>query len=525
MDTDLLRRLVGSGTASRRDFLGIGARLAGLSLLGTLPARRGDATIRTAAYPFSLGVASGDPTPTGVVLWTRLAPEPLAGGGMPRERTAVRWEVAADEGFRRPVRNGEVLALPELGHSVHVELDGLEPARTYWYRFISGGEASPVGRTRTAPAPGAPVERFRFAFASCQHYAAGYYTAYRHMAAEELDLVVHLGDYIYESGIHESAPRQHNGPEILTLGHYRNRYALYKGDPDLQAAHAAFPWIVTPDDHEVDNDYADEIPQDDVPPEVFLLRRAAAYQAYYEHMPLRRSSFPRGPDIPLYRRIHIGGLAEFNVLDTRQYRSDQPCARVVQLPCPAVFDPRRTILGDPQESWLLDGLAGSSATWKVLANQVPVAPVDRVEGPDVGFNMDKWNGYVADRERLLGFIRDRRIANPVVITGDAHRNWLAELKGDLRDASSESLGVEFVGTSISSGGDGADTNPRGEALLRDNPHVKFYNEQRGYVRCTLTPRQWRSDYRVVPFVTRPGAPVGTRASFVMEAGRPGVSPA
>jgi alkaline phosphatase D len=415
---------------------------------------------------------------------------------MPDERVSVRWEIAHDEGFRRIARFGDVLALPELGHSVHVEAGGLEPDRVYWYRFIAGGQASPVGRTRTAPAADALRNHFAFAFVSCQNYEAGYYTPYRHLAAEDLGLVVHLGDYIYEGGIAEGGVRRHTTSEIVTLEDYRTRYALYKMDPDLQAAHAAFPWVLTWDDHEVDNNYAGEISQDDDPVERFLQRRAGAYQAYYEHMPLRRTSMPSGPDLRLFRRLAFGRLAEFNVLDTRQYRTDQPCGDGFHAACAGADDPEGTMLGTEQERWLLDGLGRSGARWNVLANQVPLAPINRRAGPEEVHQMDKWDGYVASRE--------------------------AEVKADSRDPTSEPIATEFVGTSISSGGDGSDTNARGAAMLAENPHMKFYNAQRGYVRCALTPERWTSDYRVVEYVTRTDAPIRTRAAFVIEDGRPGV---
>ena len=341
------------GEIDRRRFIALSGMGAAALISGVGPfAEEGDAQARLSGYPFALGVASGDPEPDGVVLWTRLAPEPLAAdgrGGMPRRKVRVRWEVATDEGFTSVVRRGVELARPALAHSVHVEVDGLSPAREYYYRFEAGSELSPVGRTKTAPAPGADVSELAFAFASCQQYEHGYFTAYKHMAEEDLDLVIHLGDYIYEYGKNEYvAPggnvRNHvPGTEITTLADYRVRHGQYKSTGNLRRAHAAFPWVVTWDDHEVENNYADEISEDDTEPdqdpEVFLRRRAAAYQAYYENMPLRRSSVPRGPDMRLYRRLTYGGLAEFNVLDTRQYRTDQPCGDAFPADCAGRFGP------------------------------------------------------------------------------------------------------------------------------------------------------------------------------------------
>ncbi len=350
------------GEIDRRKFLGLGgAGVAALALGAGSLTEEAVAAPRFSGYPFSLGVASGDPEPGGVVLWTRLAPRPLAPdgrGGMPDRAVPVRWEVAHDEKFRAVVRHGVELARPKFAHSVHVEVEGLEPNRVYFYRFKAGGEISAVGRTRTAPSPNASLAGMSFAFASCQQYEHGYFTAYERMAEEDLDLVVHLGDYIYEYGPNEYVAaggnvRRHIGEEITTLADYRRRHALYRGDEDLQAAHAAFPWIVTWDDHELENNYADEISEKDTEPdqkmEVFLERRANAYQAYYEHMPLRRTSIPSGPDMRIYRRLTYGNLAEFNVLDTRQYRSDQPCGDGFPADCPGRFDPNQTITGAEQE--------------------------------------------------------------------------------------------------------------------------------------------------------------------------------
>lgn len=480
--------------------------------------------------PFKLGVASGDPTPEGVVLWTRLAPEPLAEngrGGMPNRNVRVDWEVSENEGFRRPVRTGRTVARPELGHSVHVEVGGLRPGRPYFYRFRAGDEVSPVGRTRTTPAPGAAVPELTFAAVSCQQYEHGFYTAYRRLAEEEPDLIIHLGDYIYEYAPNEyRAPggnvRVHEGGETTTLAAYRRRHAQYRTDKSLQAAHAACPWLVTWDDHEVENNYADEVPETGVSVESFLRRRAAAYQAYYENMPLGRRSVPRGPDMQLYRRVTYGSLAEFNVMDTRQYRDDQAAGDGTDPPNPEQQDPNRTITGEAQERWLLDGLAASGSTWNVLAQQVFFAQRDFDTGDGQRFSMDAWDGYTGSRDRVSDFILERGVPNPVVLTGDVHNNWACDLKADYDDPASETFGAEFVATSITSGGDGADTSPGQEAVVAENPHIKFFNGQRGYVLCTLTSEQWRADYRVVPFVSRPGAPVYTRASFVTEAGNPGL---
>jgi len=504
------------GRLDRRAFL-----VGGLAVLGAGVLTRAQERPRWTAFPFALGVASGDPASDGIVLWTRLAPEPLQGGGMPPDPVTVRWEVAEDDGMRRIVRHGTASAAAQGAHSVHVEVDGLDPDRLYWYRFHAGDATSALGRTRTLPRGRADVNRMRFAFASCQHYETGYFTAYRHMAAEDLDVVFHLGDYIYEGAGRDNQVRKHQGVELTTLAHYRDRYAQYKLDPDLQAAHAAFPWIVTPDDHEVDNNWAGDISEGNDPRDIFLARRAAAYQAYYEHMPLRRRSIPAGPSMQLYRQFTYGKLASFFVLDTRQFRTDQPCMDGTKPPCPGTADPSGTILGAAQERWLLDGMHRSKRAWNVMPQQVMMARVDQAPGPDERVSMDQWPGYDACRTRLLEFIARRRPSNPVVLTGDIHSNWVNDLKVDFRDEKSPAVATELVGTSITSGGDGMDMPERLTGVLAENPFVKFYNGQRGYVSCSVTPQTWQADYQVMEAVTRKDAPRRTRASFVISDGRAG----
>jgi len=454
-----------------------------------------------------------------VVLWTRLAPDPLAAdgrGGMPAVRLPVRWEIAEDERFRRVVRRGVEWATPDLGHSVHAEVAGLRPARTYFYRFLAGEETSPVGRTRTAPelcgAPGS----LAFALASCQAWVGGRYGAYRTMAQEDLDLVVHVGDYIYE------------GRDTETLTDFRLIHARYKTSPDLQAAHAAFPFVVTFDDHEVENNWAAGISQSDGEvsndPARFEALRAAAFQAYYEHLPLRRQARPRGASMQLYRRLRFGDLAEFSVLDTRQYRDDQVSEAFPGGPLqPAALDPARTLTGDRQQRWLFDGLDRSRARWNVLAQQTIMAYFDYDTGSGISVNHDQWDGYNGSRRRLLEFLAARRPSNPVVLTGDWHSSWVNDLTRDPFDPDSELLGTEFVGTSISSGCGWAGAIA---AAVPANPQVKFFDgSRRGYVRCRVTPEEWRSDYQVVPSADDTTAPASTLTSWVVEDGRPGAQPA
>jgi alkaline phosphatase D len=517
MSTPLYR--VGStGSIRRRDFL---IATGSLSAAAIWSGRAVGALLTAPKFadnPFQLGVASGDPRPDGVVLWTRLAPKPLEGGGMPSEAVEVQWQVAEDEQMNKVVQKGTAVANPDWAHSVHVEVAGLKPDRWYFYQFRAGDEISPVGRTRTAPAAEATPERLKLTFASCQHFESGFYTAYEYMLKENPDLVIHLGDYIYEGAARPTGVRKHVGPKLMTVDDYRTRHAQYKTDPALAAMHAAAPWLVTWDDHEFENNYANLAPEHPKSLEIFTRQRANAYKAYYEHMPLRVSQLPKGPDLPLFRRVSYGKLADFFVLDTRQYRTDQPCGDGGKAPCEASLDPAATILGDAQRSWLFDGLSRSTAQWNVLAQQVMMARVDFREGDQVAHSMDQWPGYEADRRRVLKHLHDGKIKNPVVLTGDIHNNWANELPVDFDNLDGSSAAVEFVGTSISSSGDGMQESEKQSSLLSENPFVKFHNRERGYVLCEVTPKTWRTDFRTVEYVTRKGAPLNTRASFVVEDG-------
>jgi alkaline phosphatase D len=514
------------GGVSRRLFLAYSAGLASIPLLGrqAIPKTNGPKFV---ANPFGVGVASGDPTATGVVLWTRLAPQPLElNGGMDPDSFVVAWELAEDDAMRRIIKRGTAIAAPELAHSVHVEVDGLAPDRWYWYRFHAGEAESPIGRTRTMPAADNTPQKLQFAFASCQDYEDGYYTAYEHMAHDELDLVFHLGDYIYENGPTEGLVRKNVGKDLESLEDYRLRYAQHRSDPLLHKMHARCPWVVTWDDHEVVDDYAGEFTKEPVmDPVKFLVRRAAAYQAYYEAMPLRKESLPHGPNLKLYRKTSFGRLAEFFVLDTRQYRTDQPYAGERHAIDDIATSPKATILGDPQRKWLQSSLSDTQSQWNVLAQQVLMAMIDGTPGIKHEFSMEKWSGYLHDRMSLVQFLADHHISNPVVLSGDIHSNWVNDLRIDDRRTEMPVIATEFVGTSISTGGNGVDKPAGHDVLLAENPCVHFHNQQRGYVRCTVTPKLWRTDFRTVADITKPGAPAETRASFVVEAGQPGAKPA
>jgi alkaline phosphatase D len=516
-----------AGTTTRRRFL-TGALVAGAAVpvLGAwgppacepppLPPNLPDGL-------FALGVASGDPLPRSVILWTRLAPAPLADGGMPADPVPVRWEVSEDEDFRKVVRDGLAVAEARWAHSVHVDADRLKPNRWYFYRFIVGDQVSPVGRTRTAPRAGRPVDSLRFLFASCQNWQSGYWPLWAHAPNDEPDVVLHLGDYIYEGGISASGVRRHNSGEIRDLAAYRNRYGLYKGDPALQAAHAACPWIVTWDDHEVENNYADLVAQ--VPGEVpdFAARRGAAYQAWWEHMPVRMLP-PVGADLTIYRSFDWGTLARFHILDTRQYRDPQACGGSLAPSCPDRTRPDRTLLGADQEAWLGQGLASSPATWDVLANQVVMTSM-----PFAGqfYNPDQWDGYAAARARVLQQISDAQIDNLVVLTGDIHAAGIGELVGENPDGtpSAVALGTEFVGGSISSTFDPALADIA-EELIRQLPHVRFADTHtRGYMVCDATADELVTRYQVVESTLVPESPVTTASTWVTTAGTPGAQPA
>lgn len=508
----------------RRDFLADIARYAAFAAIVPNVWRVTNRP-RFADDPFMLGVASGDPTPTGGVLWTRIAPRPFEPeSGVDGQRVVVTWELADDDAFSRIVKQGRATAAPELGYSVHVDLEGLAPDRWYFYRFSAGDATSKTGRFRTTPAPGV-VTPLRFAVASCQHYEQGLFTAYEHMAREELDLVAHLGDYIYEYGTVPGRVRSHNALEVRSVEDYRRRYALYKMDPALQGAHLRCPWIVTWDDHEVGNNYAGYIGENNMESEQQMgARRASGYQAWWENQPVRVPRVKSWSDLNVTRNLHWGALAKFYVMDERQYRSDQACDDGTKVtPCGTWADPARTMLGPQQERWIASGLASSTERWQVLANNVMVAPYDSLPGQGQRVSMDQWSGYPAARDRLLKTIAQRAPNRTVVLTGDIHTNWVNELRTDFNKPEQAPIAAEFVGTSISSGGDGSDTTALATPAARaDNPHIKWQQNRRGYISCSVDATAWTAEYRTVAYVTRPGAPLDTPSRWRVTRGRPGI---
>jgi len=468
--------------------------------------------------PFALGVASGDPAADSVVLWTRLAPD-IAGpdGGMDPEPVTVGWQVGANEDLTDIVASGEAVADPQFGHSVHVELSDLEPARTYWYRFFVRDHESDIGRTRTTPAASAMASQLVFGHVSCQNHNAGYWTAYEDLATADLDAVLHCGDYIYERN--SPSVRDLSLPEPIDLAGYRATYAAYKSDPALRAAHAIAPWIVTWDDHEVENNYQGDFPSDgsDTPdPQDFLDRRAAAYQAWWENMPVRLPT-PTGPDWTMHRGVDFGQLVSLSVLDTRQYRSDQECAPADIGPrCSNAFDPDFTVLGDAQEAWLRNRLAETDARYTLLQQGVVVQQWRFLPG-DAAWNLDQWDGYPAARQRLFDDLQAAESQNPIVLTGDVHSSWVGSLARDFDDPDSEVIGTEFVGTSVSS--TGSQLAPVLPAVLDQNPHIEWAQaEHRGWTRHVVTPDQWEAEYREVEEVTVEGTPVTVSTRWVVPDG-------
>ncbi len=507
-----------------------------LASTGSYLPLRAAAQQRLAGNPFTIGVASGSPTHDSVVLWTRLLPDHGEALRSLAATVAVRWELAHDEGFTRIVQSGQAQAVGGLAHSVHVEVQGLEADRWYFYRFAAGDAVSPTGRTRTFPAPDAVVGKLRMAYASCQRWEHGYYSAYRHMRDEHLDLVMFLGDYIYEYPNAGQAVRAPTGGWVLTLDDYRQRYALHKSDADLQAMHAACPWLVTWDDHEVQNDYAGASPGNSGPPVPdFAARRTAAYQAFYEHMPVRASVLTRamaglasGAEMRIYQRVPYGRLASLYMLDARQYKDAQVCTQggkagsstLNPANCAAWNDPARSMLGAQQESWLDAewGRADSKERrWNVVGQQSLLGQRDFRRGPDQVLWNDGWDGYAAARRRFTGALQKHAVANPVVLGGDVHENWVGHIKADYADAASPTVGTEFCGTSITSRSAG---NAKIPDYLAENPHFVFADsERKGYGVVELTPRKLTTTLRVVSDVTRVDSGVQTLAEFAVQAGR------
>ena len=500
------------------------------------------ATPRWQANPFSLGVASGMPRPDSVVLWTRLViakgseketESALAAGST----VAVSYEIYSDSALTQLLRKGVVLTSAERAYSVHVPVNGLASGRSYFYRFISGNAVSPVGRTRTAPASDATPGRLRIALASCQHFEQGHYAAHRNIAAQDLDFVLFVGDYIYESSNPRyvvGPARRYTGGVPKTLDEYRARHAQYKSDADLQAAHAAHPWVLTWDDHEVCNDYARDQDPAHSDPKVFLQRRAAAYRAYFEHMPLALGpdADSGGHSMRIYDRMAWGQLADLWTLDCRQYRSYQACQDPVRgggrrvTGCEELADPQRTMLGFAQEKWLAQGLGNATGDWKIIAQSTQISATGLASagaGAERSISTDAWDGYPQARQRLLQTVVDTRLADVVTLGGDVHRSVAAQLRLQPNEASSPIVASELVCTSVTSHGGSVKTE---EKMLRDNPDIAYTRTgERGYALLTITAQQMRCDFLATPNAEQADAVLSTSQRYVVERGHAGVQAA
>ncbi|WP_455362497.1 alkaline phosphatase D family protein [Streptomyces sp. SYSU K21746] len=497
---------------NRRDLLKAAGAAGALNLAWPLSAGLSPAQAREAAEalgadydpaPFTLGVASGDPQPSSVVLWTRLAPEPLAAEQQLPEVVEVEWVVAEDSALTRVVARGTAPASATLGHSVHVPVGGLRAGTRYWYAFKALGKTSRVGRTRTAPA--GSVSRVRFAAANCQAFHDGYYAAHRGIAREDVDFVVHLGDYIYEHGpVGGDHVRDHEGPAILTLADYRRRHALYKGDASLREAHAAHPWFLTWDDHEVVNDYSGT--GGGAP---FMQRRAAAYQAWYENMPHRDSGSSALPDPEIHRVRRWGDLLELTVLDLRSYRSAQNLSN-------------GTILGAEQKAWLKQGIAQGPEAWHVWANSIMLSQLRGRPGGSYMFT-DQWDGFLAERKEVLKHVHSSGMRDLVVVTGDWHSAFVDDIRPDFDDTSSPVVGTEFTAHSVTSGAYSADWNKtNGPVMGAANPHLKYFEGNRyGYDVYEATPQRFSAHMRVIADRRDPASPVTTLTTFHVDRGKAG----
>ena len=480
---------------------------------------------------FRLGVASGEPHPSGFTLWCRLRGEE-AGPALPPE-VSVQWEVATDEGFREIIQRGEHLAVSAWDHSVHVDVTDLQASRPYWYRFSALGQQSRAGRTRTAPQNSA-LEPLHFVTASCQRWDHGHYAAWEHISRESPDLVLFLGDYIYEYAAVPGRIRSHEGGLVSTLAQYRARYAQYKSDPALQSAHACAPWMVIWDDHEVDNDYAN-LQGERLQPD-FAKQRAAAYQAYWENMPLPNTMQPSlertGGALPLHRRREWGRLARLHFLDDRQYRAVQVCPRpgrggstvVKRAACPMIDEDGRSLLGRDQEKWLAEGW-DLNRPWNLVAQQTLMARLaltDPSAGDQGSYWTDGWDGYPNARARLLDGIVQRKAAGVVVFGGDVHAHYVADLKTNFDNPRSATVATEFCGTSISSFGLNNATLQQSRVF---NPHLKYArSDQRGYMSFTLTDRSLEARVMALDDANVRDSAVQVVARYAVDPREPGANP-
>jgi alkaline phosphatase D len=488
------------------------------------------AQIRFDKNPFILGVASGSPTDQSIVLWTRLIDDGLFSSRLPNEPIEVKWELAQDQKFSQIIQSGLSLAVPALAYSVHVEVNQLPANQWFFYRFLVGGEVSSVGRTRTLPAPKQAVDHLKLAYASCQNYEHGYFSAYQHMRAENVDLVMFLGDYIYEYGPGRKGVRTHDSGPTISLDDYRKRYVLYKKDENLQAMHAACPWLMTWDDHEVQNDYAG-LNAGTFGPSVsdFPARRAAAYQAYYEHMPLRSSvlidgvnGLMKGAEMRIYGDFQYGRLANICILDDRQYRDLAACTPSGR--GSAIFDPKacaelnktdRSILGGDQERWVAGRMSHANQNiWNVIGQPTLYAQRYFPNGDQLLIWNDGWDGFPEARKRMDQLFIQNKVKNLVIFGGDVHENWVGYIKADYDQFDSPVLGVEFCGTSITSISNGAKFL---DARLAKNPHFIFAEaSKKGYGIAEFTSKALTVTLRVVSNAQEEKTSIETLAKFIVQ---------
>lgn len=547
-------------TVHRRTLLGTAsAGAAALTVVSSVDPSA--ASAGSAARVFRHGVASGDPLPGAVLIWTRVTPTAASAPGSGRgPRVRVGWEVATDERFRHVVRRGSFATGPSRDHTVKVDVTGLEPDTSYHYRFSCAGVTSPAGRTRTAPAADASPDHLRFGVVSCANLQAGWFTAYRALAArDDLHAVVHLGDYLYEYGpgeygygfANEDVRAHRPGHEMVSLADYRQRHAQYKTDPDLQALHARYPWVITWDDHEVANDQwrAGAENHDDATEGPYAARRARAHRAYDEWMPVRLDGTARlGDGDRLFRRLRFGRLAEISMLDLRSYRDQQvqsAAPNPVPVPDPAVSDPDRSITGRRQLDWLKESLSQGRARWKIVGNPVMIAPVDFGAVPKdlldpvndvtgllprdgLPYNVDQWDGYTADRREVFEHIRDRQVRDALFITGDIHSGWACELPYDAATYPlGESAGVEFVCASVTSNNlkDITNTPARTtsvvveQAIIANNRHIKYLDfDSHGFSVLDVTAERAQMDWYVLGDRADRATPVTWSVSYATKAG-------
>jgi alkaline phosphatase D len=473
-------------------------------------------------YPFSLGVASGDPTANSVVLWTRLAPAPLRDDQL-LDRVSVDWVIAKDPALNEILQTGQVTALPRNAHCVHVEPVNLDPDTVYYYRFEAQGKLSPVGRTKTLPSPGVDLSKFTIALTSCMEYSQGYFSAYRDILDRQPDLVIHNGDYIYEAPSGTVRPYPVSS-EARTLTEYRSLYAQYRQDAALREAHAQFPWIVMWDDHEIVNDSGPNhflpssrnVPMSD---DEYQLRRRAAAKAFLEHMPLRAALAGKEGEAPVfYERSVVGDLLELNYLDVRSYRDKPVCIENQSMgfaDCPDAHDPARSMLGDTQEHWLYKNFGTAGCKWNCLAQTTVMAPFDRAAGPEVNYETDGWDNYAANRDRIMQHIGQHDIRNCVALGGNIHAYYAGIVSSGL---------TEIVTTSITASGGGSkrynDVNGRRD----ENPSLQFFdNRYHGYTLLEFGCEKIQATLRTVADIEVENSPITTLATMSVEDGKVGVN--